>query len=265
MENATLGSLDLPGLRRGLATMGETVKKAVILAAGRGTRMRDLTAAIPKPMVLVCGKPVLQYIIEGLRDAGIERVLLVVGYRKETIIDYFGRGSEFGVQVGYAEQVTQDGTGRAVELAKSFCEDNSFILSYGDILVDRSCYLPLTRPEDAEILVTVKRMNDVTQGGAVYVNDAFEVVDLREKQLPGEVQTPWYNAGIYTFKSSIFPYIARLEKSPRGEYELTDAIRALAREGKNVKAIEIKGKWADVRDPEVLAELNIEGTPHLRR
>src|SRR6516164_3479436 len=238
--------------------MGETVKKAVILAAGRGKRMRELTTAIPKPMVLICGKPVLQYIIEGLRDAGIQRVLLVVGYRKEVIINYFAGGPGFGVQIDYAEQVTQDGTGRAVELAQSFCEGNSFILSYGDILVDRSCYLPLTHPEDAEILVTVKRMDNVTQGGAVYVNDAFGVVDLREKQLPGEMRTPWYNAGVYTFQSSIFSYIARLEKSPRGEYELTDAIRAAAREGKKVKAIEIKGKWADVRDPEVLAELNID-------
>jgi dTDP-glucose pyrophosphorylase len=149
-------------------------------------------------------------------------------------------------------------------LAKSFCEESSFILSYGDILVDRSCYGALTHPVDAEILVTVKRMDDITQGGAVYVNDAFEVVDLFEKQLPGEIRTPWYNAGIYTFKSSVFSYIACLEKSPRGEYELTDAIRAVAREGKKIKAIEIKGKWADVRDPEVLAELNADGTPSLQ-
>src|ERR1700746_337532 len=156
-----------------MSSMGETVKKAVILAAGRGKRMRELTATIPKPMVLICGKPVLEYIIDGLRDAGIERVLLVVGYRKEAIIDYFGRGSGFGGQNDYPEQVTQDGTGRAVELAKSFCKDNSFILSYGDILVDRTCYLPLTQPEDAEILVTVRRMGDVTTGGAVFGHDAF--------------------------------------------------------------------------------------------
>jgi UDP-N-acetylglucosamine diphosphorylase / glucose-1-phosphate thymidylyltransferase / UDP-N-acetylgalactosamine diphosphorylase / glucosamine-1-phosphate N-acetyltransferase / galactosamine-1-phosphate N-acetyltransferase len=236
--------------------MGETVKKAVILAAGRGKRMRELTNAIPKPMVLVSQKPVVQYIIEGLRDAGIEKVLLIVGYRKDIIIDYFRNGSGFGLQIDYIEQVTQDGTGRVVELAKNFCDQNPFILSYGDILVDPSSYFPLTDPADAEILLTVRHMHDVTQGGAVYVNGSFEVVDLREKQLPGEIRTPWYNAGIYTFKSSIFPYITRLEKSPRGEYELTDAIRATAKDGKRVKAIEIKGKWADVRDPETLADLN---------
>jgi len=241
--------------------MGETITKAVVLAAGRGKRMRELTNDIPKPMVQVHGKPVVEYIIEGLRDAGIEKVLLIVGYRKETVIDFFGSGSDFGVQIDYIEQVTQDGTGRVVELARDFCGNNSFILSYGDVLVDPSCYMPLTRPMDEEIRVTVRRMEDVTQGGAVYLNDAFEVIDLREKQLPGEVDTPWYNAGIYTFKSSIFTYVARLEKSPRGEYELTDAIRAAARDGRKVKAIEIKGKWADVRDPEVLADLNADAAP----
>jgi dTDP-glucose pyrophosphorylase len=236
--------------------MGETVKKAVILAAGRGKRMRELTKEIPKPMVLVSQKPVVQYIIEGLRDAGIQKVLLVVGYRKNIIIDYFRDGSEFGLQIDYIEQITQDGTGKAVELAKNFCKQNPFILSYGDILVDPSSYFPLTDPADAEILLTVLRTNDVTKGGAVYVNGAFEVVDLKEKQVPGEVRTPWYNAGIYTFKNSIFPYISRLEKSPRGEFELTDAIRAAAKEGRKVKAIEIRGKWADVRDPEILGDLN---------
>jgi UDP-N-acetylglucosamine diphosphorylase / glucose-1-phosphate thymidylyltransferase / UDP-N-acetylgalactosamine diphosphorylase / glucosamine-1-phosphate N-acetyltransferase / galactosamine-1-phosphate N-acetyltransferase len=88
------------------------------------------------------------------------------------------------------------------------------------------------------------------------VNEKFEVVDLREKQLQGEAKTPWYNAGVYTFKSTIFSYIARLEKSPRGEYELTDAIQAMALDGKKVQAVEIKGYWADVRDPEILSTLN---------
>src|ERR1700682_371484 len=109
--------------------MGETVRKAVILAAGRGKRMRELTNEIPKPMVLVREKPVVQYIVEGLRDAGIEKALLVVGYRKEIVIDYFGDGSGIGLQIEYIEQVTQDGTGKVVELAKDFCGQNSFILS----------------------------------------------------------------------------------------------------------------------------------------
>jgi UDP-N-acetylglucosamine diphosphorylase / glucose-1-phosphate thymidylyltransferase / UDP-N-acetylgalactosamine diphosphorylase / glucosamine-1-phosphate N-acetyltransferase / galactosamine-1-phosphate N-acetyltransferase len=236
--------------------MSVTVTKGVILAAGRGSRMGDLTQKVPKPMVEVRGKPILRYIVEGIRDAGIGKILVVIGYRKEVIRDHFKDGSAFGVEITYAEQVAQDGTGKVVELAKSFCDSDPFILSYGDILVDPSCYIPLTQPGDAELMLTVRYTDDVSKGGAVYVNNAFEVVDLREKQQPGQANTCWYNAGIYTFKATIFSYLARLQKSPRGEYELTDAIRAIARDGKKVKAVEIKGYWADVRDPETLAEVN---------
>jgi NDP-sugar pyrophosphorylase family protein len=238
--------------------MSESVTKAVVLAAGRGTRMRELTLSMPKPMVEVSGKPVLSYILEGLRDAGVQKILIVIGYRKEVVMDHFEDGSELGVEIVYAEQIRQDGTGKVVELAKDFCGADPFILSYGDILVEASSYRLLTRPGDADIIITVRHTEDASKGGAVYVNEKFEVTDLREKQLLEEATTSWYNAGVYTFNSTIFSYIARLEKSPRGEYELTDAIRAMARDGKKVKAVEIKGYWADVRDPEVLSALNVD-------
>jgi UDP-N-acetylglucosamine diphosphorylase / glucose-1-phosphate thymidylyltransferase / UDP-N-acetylgalactosamine diphosphorylase / glucosamine-1-phosphate N-acetyltransferase / galactosamine-1-phosphate N-acetyltransferase len=237
--------------------MNEAVTKAVILAAGRGTRMGDLTLTMPKPMVEVCGKPVLSYILEGLRDAGVQDILIVVGYRKDVVMNHFRDGSALGVKIVYIEQITQDGTGKVVELAKDFCGSDYFILSYGDILVDPSSYHLLTRPGDADLILTVRPTDDASKGGAVYLNEKFEVIDLREKQRAGEASTPWYNAGVYTFKSTIFSYIARLEKSPRGEYELTDAVSAMAREGKKVKAVEIKGSWADVGDPETLSALNI--------
>jgi dTDP-glucose pyrophosphorylase len=232
------------------------VKKALVLAAGRGTRMRELTNDIPKPMVLVRGRPILQHIIEGLQTAGIAKILLIVGYRKEVVMDHFGDGSGFGVAIDYIEQVVQDGTGKVVALGREFCGPDPFILNYGDILVDPSVYKPLAEPGDAEMLLTVRYTDDVSKGGAVYLNENFEVIDLREKQTPDEAKTNWYNAGIYTFRPSIFSLCAKLEKSPRGEYELTDAIRAIARAGKKIRAIEIKGEWADVRDPEILAELN---------
>ncbi len=238
--------------------MNEKVTKAVILAAGRGARMRELTLAIPKPMVEVSGKPVLSYIVEGLRDAGVQQVLIVVGYRKEVVMDYFGDGSGAGVEIVYTEQIKQDGTGKVVELAQHFCGLDPFILSYGDILVDPSSYLLLTRLDDAEMMLTVLHTEDASKGGAVYLNEKFEVSDLLEKQIHEKARTPWYNAGVYVFRSTIFSYVARLEKSPRGEYELTDAVRAMARDGKKVKAVEIKGYWADVRDPETLSALNVK-------
>ena len=233
------------------------ITKAVLLAAGRGTRMRQLTNELPKPMLEVRGKPVLLHIVEGLHASGITDFLLIVGYRADAVQGFFGDGSCFNSRISYATQIVQDGTGRVVELAREFVADASFILSYGDILVDGTNYQRLAAPSDEiEAIISVKRNEDVTQGGAVFVNERFELTDLREKPQPGEPTSPWYNAGVYMFRSSIFDFTAKLERSPRGEFELTDAVRNLALSGKKVQALELTGEWADVRDPEILAKLN---------
>jgi UDP-N-acetylglucosamine diphosphorylase / glucose-1-phosphate thymidylyltransferase / UDP-N-acetylgalactosamine diphosphorylase / glucosamine-1-phosphate N-acetyltransferase / galactosamine-1-phosphate N-acetyltransferase len=233
------------------------MNNAVLLAAGRGTRMGGLTEELPKPMLEVRGKPVLQHIVEGLRDTGLTNLLVVVGWRADVVRDFFGDGSKFGVRVRYEIQTRQDGTGRVVALAREFAGDDPFLLSYGDILVAPENYARICGAlPGAEAVLTVKRSDDVSQGGAVFVNEKFELTDLREKPKPGEPTSPWYNAGIYAFRPSIFDHIAKLQPSPRGEYELTDAIRELALSGKKVQALEIVGDWADVRDPEILAQLN---------
>ena len=233
------------------------INKAVILAAGRGTRMRELTAELPKPMIEVRGKPVLQYIVEGLRNAGIGDMLLVVGYRADAVRKFFGDGSRYKVTIQYATQTVQDGTGRVVDLARDFVGNRRFILAYGDILVDPANYEPLVDlPDDVEAMLTVTRGEDVSKGGAVLVNEQMELVDLREKPKPGEPTSPWYNAGLYAFRPSIFEFIEKLKPSPRGEYELTDAICELVHSSRKVRALELTGQWADVRDPEILGKLN---------
>jgi UDP-N-acetylglucosamine diphosphorylase / glucose-1-phosphate thymidylyltransferase / UDP-N-acetylgalactosamine diphosphorylase / glucosamine-1-phosphate N-acetyltransferase / galactosamine-1-phosphate N-acetyltransferase len=233
------------------------IDKAVVLAAGRGTRMRELTVDLPKPMIEVRGKPVLQHIVEGLRDAGIRDFLIIVGYRADAVQNFFGDGSRYKIQIQYATQAVQDGTGRVVDLARNFAGDSPFVLNYGDILVDPANYKRLADlPHDVEAIISVTRGEDTSKGGAVFLNDKMELVDLREKAKPGEPTSPWYNAGLYAFRPSIFDFTAKLNPSPRGEYELTDAIRNLALSGKKVKALELTGEWADVRDPEILARLN---------
>jgi len=233
------------------------IDKAVVLAAGRGTRMRELTADLPKPMIEVRGKPVLRHIVEGLRDAGIRAILLIVGYRADTVRNFCGDGSRYNIAIQYATQTVQDGTGRVLNLARDFVKDTPFILSYGDILVDPANYRRIVDlPDEIEAIITVTRGEDVSKGGAVFLNDRMELIDLREKAQPGEVETSWYNAGLYAFRPSIFEFTAKLRPSPRGEYELTDAIRALAHSEKKVRALELTGEWADVRDPEILARLN---------
>jgi dTDP-glucose pyrophosphorylase len=233
------------------------IGKAVVLAAGRGTRMRELTADLPKPMIEVRGKPVLQHILEGLRDAGVRDFLIIVGYHADAVQNFFGDGSRYNVAIQYATQAVQDGTGRVVDLARDFAGDSPFVLSYGDILLDPTNYKHVVDlPHNVEGIITITHGEDVRKGGAVFLNQQMELVDIREKSLSNELTTKWYNAGLYTFRPSIFEFTANLQPSPRGEYELTDAIRELAHSGKTVKAIELTGEWADVRDPEILARLN---------
>jgi dTDP-glucose pyrophosphorylase len=224
--------------------------------------MRELTAEVPKPMIEVRGKPVLQHIVGGLRDGGIREVLIVVGYRADAVQNFFRDGSRHDVAIQYTTQVTQDGTGRVVDLSRDFAGNSAFVLAYGDILVDPANYKRLVDlSEDVEAIVTVTRGEDVSKGGAVFLNDRMELVDIREKSdrwsgSPRRGAVPFYNAGLYAFRPTIFEFTAKLKPSPRGEYELTDAIRELAQSGRKVKALELTGEWADVRDPEILARLN---------
>src|SRR5437870_12160754 len=226
-----------------LITVMNRISKAVLLAAGRGTRMRELTADVLKPMIKVRGKAILLHIVEGLQAAGIRNFLFMVGYHGDAVRSYFGDGACFGLQIRYATQAVQDGTGRVVDLARDFVGQSPFVLSYGDILVDPVNYKSIVDlADDIEAIVSVKQNEDVSKGGAVFVNERMEVTDIREKSQPGEMTSAWYNAGVYAFRPSIFEWTAKLQLSPRGEYELTDAIRNLAQSGKKVKALELIGE-----------------------
>src|SRR4051812_22989783 len=102
--------------------------KAVILAAGKGTRMGELTNECPKPMLKVWGKPILEHIIEGLRANGISEIFVVTGFRAEVIEAQLGNGGRLGVEIKYGRQLVQDGTGKAPELARSFVGTDPFLL-----------------------------------------------------------------------------------------------------------------------------------------
>ena len=246
------------------------VMKAAILAAGKGTRMKDLTQEIPKPMLAVEGRPILEHILDGLKSAGILEVFIVTGWHAEVIEDHFGDGSRFGMRLQYGRQTVQNGTGKAPELARRFVGADPFLLTYGDILVKPDTYRRMIErfAEDSfSGLVTVTGSEDVTKGGLNFFDEDFCLTRLVEKPTAEQIQrlrddgllrsgdTAWYNAGIYIFQPVVFEFTARLETSPRGEYELTDAINALVQGGHRVAGLKIEGRWVDVRDPEVLASL----------
>jgi NDP-sugar pyrophosphorylase family protein len=233
--------------------------KAVILAAGKGTRMGELTANLPKPMVEVEGKPVLEHIVEGLIEgAGIRDFFILTGWCGHVIRDHFGDGKKWGVQITYGDQTVQDGTGKAPEYAKEWIGNDHFILRYGDILLrPTSDYARMVEAFKEEGVIAVKDGEDLTKGGAVVFNEQGFMTDLIEKAAAGQIPpNAFYNAGIYLLTPRIFEYTARLEKSPRGEYEFTDALKAAVKAGGRFRGVTLRGEWADVRDPGVLAELN---------
>ena len=249
--------------------------KAVILAAGKGTRMRELTNELPKPMLKhpALGKPIMEFIVEGIIAAGVREIFIVTGWRAEVIENHFSDGKKWNARFEFGRQVVQDGTGKAPELAKEFIGDSPFLLTYGDILVPPATYPQMIRrfgEGDFAGVITVTPGEDVTKGGLNFFDEQFCLKRLVEKpsreqleqlRLEGWLKPgvpAWYNAGIYIFRPALFDFTARLQKSSRGEYELTDAISAIVAGGQKLAGLEIQGRWVDVRDPETLAKLEQE-------
>ena len=229
--------------------------------------MRELTNAVPKPMLKVQGKPILEHILEGLKSAGIREAFIVTGYRADVVESYFGSGERLGMEISYEQQTIQDRTNKAPELAGEFVGSDPFLLTYGDILVAADTYAQMIRrfnQGNFSGVITVTASEDVTKGGLNLFDEQFCLTRLLEKpskeevlrlHKAGQLKTAWYNAGIYVFRPVLFEFTAKLEKSPRGEYELTDAVNRMAQTGHKIAGLQIPGRWVDVRDPEVLAAL----------
>jgi len=177
--------------------------------------------------------------------------------------------------VTYRRQEVQDGTGRAALPAREIVGNDDFLLTYGDILVRPETYARMVkRYGEGQFagLLTVTEGEDVTKGGINFFDDAFclsrlvekptheELDQLRAEGVLKDGDPVWYNAGIYIFAAAAFDYMERLGKSPRGEYELTDAIIGLVKDEQTIAGLKIEGRWVDVRDPEVLASLKDEAS-----
>ena len=229
---------------------------AVILAAGRGTRMGALTEHTPKPLLPLKGRPIIEHILIGLRAAGVDEAIVVTGYRGEQIEAHLGDGARFGLRLAYLRQQTAEGTAKALLLAQDVAQRAPFALSWGDIIVEPHTYTALTaafarQPCDAVLMVN--KVDDPWRGAAIYTDADWRVTRLVEKPPRGSAQTRWNNAGLFIFTPLIFTYAERLQPSARGEYELPQAIAAMIADGRAVYACPVRGFWSDVGTPEDLA------------
>lgn len=231
--------------------------KAIILAAGYGTRMRPHTHTGPKHLLPIANKPVLDYTIDKLAASGITEIVMVVGYKKEPIMEHFGDGSHASVKIDYVEQKKRLGLAHAVKQAKDLIGNEPFAVVLGDILFKMSFeeLKKIHEASKADASVVLTEVEFPERFGIVEIKDG-KIIDLVEK--PENPKSNLAIAGIYFFSNpkDTFEIIEGLEPSWRGEYELTDALKAFIESGKPVNPIVLKGFWKDTGMPKDLLIAN---------
>ena len=219
------------------------MKQAVILAAGEGQRLRPFTVTRPKAMISIADKPILQFIIESLAQVGIRNIVLVVGYRKEQVFDYFGSGEKLGVNISYVTQAQQLGTAHALNQVKDIVKDEFLVLP-GDNLIEASTIAEFTEIKPSAVLV--KRVSDPVRYGVVNVQRG-KVAGIVEK--PKEAGSNLVNTGIYAFSKEVFNHIENV-------LDIPDVLNNMLKEGNSIKAVETGGTWLDVVYPWDVISLN---------
>ncbi|MBD3193623.1 MAG: NTP transferase domain-containing protein [Candidatus Lokiarchaeota archaeon] len=236
--------------------------KAVILAAGEGTRLKPITSTIPKPLIPLAGYPLLEHNIKALSNAGIEDILLIVGYLENKIRSYFNNASKrLGVNLSYITQEEYLGTAHATGYSRDFVGNDSFLMMYGDLLVESSLFNIIIEKfgkSNSEGLITLLEVNNPQNYGIISLDPEGYVTKITEKP-PAELNLGnLANAGIYLFKPSIFEAIDRTKLSPRNEYEFTDSMEILMNElgGKIIGYVLEDAFWSDIGLPWQLLDAN---------
>ncbi|NHN46469.1 NTP transferase domain-containing protein [Halostella sp. JP-L12] len=217
--------------------------KAVILAAGEGRRLRPLTNRRPKPMLPVANTPILESVVEAVAAAGIDEIVLVVGYQRARIQNHFGDGDDWGVDITYAIQERQLGTGHAVAQAAPYVDDDFLVLN-GDRIIDANLVERVrTTNTDADAVVTATRVDTPREYGVV-TTDAERLVDIQEKPTH-QPTSELINAGVYRLPPAIIDVIDHTDPTPEGEIGLPRAVTNLA-DHTRVDVLRHQGTWTDV-------------------
>lgn len=229
-----------------LLTLSRTITKVVIPAAGKGTRLLPLTRAVPKELIPLGTKPVLEHIVEEVIGCGITQILFVISQDKTAIRSHFGDGLG-GVRFDYTFQVEQNGLADAIRCGKEFVGDDPFAVVLGDSVIDTDqAVAPFRRVLDtysgtraAGVIVVQKTpIDEVSRYGIVKpkagLGPSFEIDGLVEKPTPEQAPSQYAIAGRYAFDPVIFDYIDRTPRGANGEYQITDSVALMLDDGREV-------------------------------
>lgn len=250
------------------------IRKAIVLAAGKGTRLLPLTLAMPKEMIRVGVKPVIEHAIEVLKAGGIKEILVVVGRNKEAIMNYLGSGERLGVDIYYRVQEEPEGSGRAMYHGKNFVGEEDFVVMYGDnymkpyeIMKD---VVEFHEKKEANATIVLQQVKDPRRFGLVKFNTFGKVIDIIEKPTFKEAKrfksydSYFAIAGLLVVNSSIFSYVEKTNPGKNNEVWLTDSLNLMRKKDNEVYGFVFRGTRYDIGTFQSLKEADRKEQMKLR-